>query len=292
MSKIMQYFYIFSKLTTSLVLLFIIIIMGYALLKSYKKVDSLSKGLEFSLKPMNDSISNNIGNYLSLEEKLNNTETKVNEIKMILDKEISSKNENTYKEEIKDLLKLNTLLQSQINEISSNLTKYQNNKNVNLLKENNTHTWSLKDLIIMKYKNGDNIKDELVYLENSLEDKSISFEKLYAIEFKKFYGLNNLYKEFNLSSKNYVNNKFSNKNRNSILSFLFKFISIRPNNIDIYDNEELNTLTQSKKFIEKGDINNALKKILIIDSEKIFFSKWIIQAEIYLEFITAIEKVG
>lgn len=292
MSKIMQYFYIFSKLTTSLVLLFIIIIMGYALLKSYKKVDSLSKGLEFSLKPMNDSISNNIGNYLSLEEKLNNTETKVNEIKMILDKEISSKNENTYKEEIKDLLKLNTLLQSQINEISSNLTKYQNNKNVNLLKENNTHTLSLKELIIMKYKNGDNIKDELVYLENSLEDKSISFEKLYAIEFKKFYGLNNLYKEFNLSSKNYVNNKFSNKNRNSILSFLFKFISIRPNNIDIYDNEELNTLTQSKKFIEKGDINNALKKILIIDSEKIFFSKWIIQAEIYLEFITAIEKVG
>ena len=292
MSKIMQYFYIFSKLTTSLVLLFIIIIMGYALLKSYKKVDSLSKGLEFSLKPMNDSISNNIGNYLSLEEKLNNTETKVNEIKMILDKEISSKNENTYKEEIKDLLKLNTLLQSQINEISSNLTKYQNNKNVNLLKENNTHTLSLKELIIMKYKNGDNIKDELVYLENSLEDKSISFEKLYAIEFKKFYGLNNLYKEFNLSSKNYVNNKFSNKNRNSILSFLFKFISIRPNNIDIYDNEELNTLTQSKKFIEKGDINNALKKILIIDIEKIFFSKWIIQAEIYLEFITAIEKVG
>ena len=292
MSKIMQYFYIFSKLTTSLVLLFIIIIMGYALLKSYKKVDSLSKGLEFSLKPMNDSISNNIGNYLSLEEKLNNTETKVNEIKMILDKEISSKNENTYKEEIKDLLKLNTLLQSQINEISNNLTKYQNNKNVNLLKENNTHTLSLKELIIMKYKNGDNIKDELVYLENSLEDKSISFEKLYAIEFKKFYGLNNLYKEFNLSSKNYVNNKFSNKNRNSILSFLFKFISIRPNNIDIYDNEELNTLTQSKKFIEKGDIDNALKKILIIDSEKIFFSKWIIQAEIYLEFITAIEKVG
>ena len=292
MSKIMQCFYIFSKLTTSLVLLFIIIIMGYALLKSYKKVDSLSKGLEFSLKPMNDSISNNIGNYLSLEEKLNNTETKVNEIKMILDKEISSKNENTYKEEIKDLLKLNTLLQSQINEISSNLTKYQNNKNVNLLKENNTHTLSLKELIIMKYKNGDNIKDELIYLENSLEDKSISFEKLYAIEFKKFYGLNNLYKEFNLSSKNYVNNKFSNKNRNSILSFLFKFISIRPNNIDIYDNEELNTLTQSKKFIEKGDIDNALKKILIINSEKIFFSKWIIQAEIYLEFITAIEKVG
>ena len=292
MSKIMQYFYIFSKLTTSLVLLLIVIIMGYALLKSYQKVDNLSKGLEFGLKPINDSISNNNDNYLSLKEKLNNTETKINEIKMMLDKEISSKDENIYKKEIKNLLELNTSLQSQINQISRNLADYKTNENLPLLKEDNNHTRSLKDLIIIKYKNGDDIKDELVYLENSLENKSISFEKLYAIEFKKFYGLNNLYNEFNLSSKDYVNTKFINKNKNSLLNFLFKFISIKPNNIDIYDNEELNILTQSKKFIEQDDIKNALKKILIIDSEKIFFSKWILQAEIYLEFITILEKVS
>jgi len=42
----MHYFYIFSKLTTSIVLTLIIIAMGYALLKSYQGVDNVAINLE------------------------------------------------------------------------------------------------------------------------------------------------------------------------------------------------------------------------------------------------------
>ena len=290
MSKIMQYFYIFSKLTTSLVLLLIVIIMGYALLQSYQKVDNLSESLNLSLKPLNELISKNKDNYLKLEKKFNSVEIKFDEIKIVIDKKLSLNNKEKIKKDIENLLTINSSLQNQINQLSDNIINIKNNKNLIFSKKKNKIN-SLKELIILKYKSGESVKDDITYLESISKIKSNNFEKIYTIEFKKFYGLKNLDNEFNLSSKKYINNKFVNEDKNSLLNFLFKFVSIKPSNLKIYHNEELNILNQAKKFVEQEKIENALEKILLIDSKKKYFTKWIEQSEMYIEFINEIKKV-
>ena len=151
---------------------------------------------------------------------------------------------------------------------------------------------SLVDIIFIKFKNGDNVINEISYLENLLpNNKKESFEKLYLIEFKNFYGLHNLKDEFNISVKRYINLNFLKDKKNSVLNFLFKFVVIKPNDLSVFENEELNILMSAKKLMEKEDIKNALSQIMRIDNNQAIFLKWINQAEIYLEFKNEIEKV-
>ena len=63
MNKITNYFYIFSKLTTSLVLLFIVFLMGYALFNSYKDVEITNNNLEDKIILLSNSIDQNKDNH-------------------------------------------------------------------------------------------------------------------------------------------------------------------------------------------------------------------------------------
>ena len=90
MSKITDYFYIFSKLTTSLVLLIIIIMLGYALVNSYKNVDKDVVNIEQRFKSLTDSVLNNDNNFIELNAKNKQIDNKLNEIVKILNENQST----------------------------------------------------------------------------------------------------------------------------------------------------------------------------------------------------------
>ena len=287
----MNYFYIFSKLTTSLVLILIIIFMGYALFKSYQGVDNVAINLESRFNSLSEMVLQNNKNYLNLGKKINQTENKISEIKNILTDSQSIINQSEYQKDVNNLININKKLENKINQITKKLETIDYN---NLKSQNNLDDQinSLIDIIFFKFKNGDNIKNEISYLENLLpNNKKESFEKLYLIEFKKFYGLKNLHNEFNVSAKKYVNQNFLENDKNHVLNFLFKFVTIRPNDLNVFENEELNILMSAKKLMGKEDIKNALSQIMRIDKNQKIFLKWINQANIYLEFKNEIGKV-
>ena len=287
----MHYFYIFSKLTTSIVLTLIIIAMGYALLKSYQGVDNVAINLESRFNSLSEMVLENNNNYLNLDKKINQTENKVSEIKNILTEDKSTINQSEYEKDISNLMNINKKLENKITQIAKKLEAV----NYNALKPQNNlddQINSLVDIIFIKFKNGDNVINEISYLENLLpNNKKESFEKLYLIEFKNFYGLHNLKDEFNISVQRYINLNFLKDKKNSVLNFLFKFVVIKPNDLSVFENEELNILMSAKKLMEKEDIKNALSQIMRIDNNQAIFLKWINQAEIYLEFKNEIEKV-
>ena len=117
------------------------------------------------------------------------------------------------------------------------------------------------------------------------------FEKLHVLDEKGFYGLKNLQIEFDKSAQEYVNSKFLEKNKNNVLNFIFKFVTINPSNLNYYENEYLNILTQAKKHMENNDISESLLKILELDPKEKFFYKWIYQSKKYLEFMKEIKKL-
>ena len=61
--------------------------------------------------------------------------------------------------------------------------------------------------------------------------------------------------------------------------------------MNTYHSDELNILIQAKKYMENENIKESLNKILLIDENSNFFSKWIGQAKIYLDFTKEIAKV-
>ena len=293
MNKIIGYFYIFSKLTTSLVLMLIILFMGYALTKSYQGKKKDSNNLEIEYSYLKESIADNDNKFIILNTETKEIKKQVVEIKKLLKNNKFSENYSENADNITTLIDLQKQLESKINKIESKLNNLEIKKSINKNPNLNNQITPIIDLIVLKYKNGEEIDNELLYLESIAPvNKLYIFEKLNVIKLNKFYGLLNLSNEFNRSVNVYVNFKFNSTQKKSILSFLLKFISIKPNNLSKYENEELNLLMNVKKMIDKEDINSASKLILNLDNHDKFFIKWKNQSNIYMDFISLLEKVS
>ena len=91
--------------------------------------------------------------------------------------------------------------------------------------------------------------------------------------------------------KEFVKNKFLEKNENKIINLLSNFIFIKPNQKSIYKNEELNDLSQARKYMIEENLEESLKHIKKIDLKQSYLSEWISQTKIYIEFKNTLKKV-
>ena len=293
MTKITEYFYIFSKLTTSLVLFLIIIVMGYAFFKSYQGIDDNNVNLENKISSLSSDVMLNYNNFEKIVKKINDTDKSIDEIKKILlQKDTDTKNAN-YKEDIENLIKLNEELQKQVDKLTLNLKNIDNEVNTDSRSIKSRQIPTLIKLIFIKYENGESVRNEILLLEDLLQpNKEEIFEKISLLELKKFYGFKNLEKIFDDSARGFVKTKFAKNNQNYVINFLLKFVSIQPSNLTIYENEDLNILMRAKKNLEIGNIQQSLDQILLIKENDMFFTEWVEQVKIYLEFKSLIEKVS
>lgn len=293
MTKITEYFYIFSKLTTSLVLFLIIIVMGYAFFKSYQGIDDNNVNLENKISSLSSDIMINYNNFEKIVKKINDTNKSIDEIKKIfLQEDTDTKNAN-YKEDIENLIKLNEELQKQVDKLTLNLKNIDNEANNDSRSIESRQIPTLIKLIFIKYENGESVRNEILLLEDLLQpNKEEIFEKISLLELKKFYGFKNLEKIFDDSARGFVKTKFAKNNQNYVINFLLKFVSIQPSNLTIYENEDLNILMRAKKNLEIGNIQQSLDQIFLIKENDIFFTEWVEQVKIYLEFKSLIEKVS
>jgi len=293
MTKITEYFYIFSKLTTSLVLFLIIIVMGYAFFKSYQGIDDNNVNLENKISSLSSDIMINYNNFEKIVKKINDTNKSIDEIKKIfLQEDIDTKNAN-YKEDIENLIKLNEELQKQVDKLTLNLKNIDNEVNTDSRSIESRQIPTLIKLIFIKYENGESVRNEILLLEDLLKpNKEEIFEKISLLELKKFYGFKNLEKIFDDLAREFVKTKFAKNNQNYVINFLLKFVSIQPSNLTIYENEDLNILMRAKKNLEIGNIQQSLDQIFLIKENDMFFTEWVEQVKIYLEFKSLIEKVS
>ena len=293
MTKITEYFYIFSKLTTSLVLFLIIIVMGYAFFKSYQGIDDNNVNLENKISSLSSDVMLNYNNFEKIVKKINDTDKSIDEIKKILLQEDTDTKNANYKEDIENLIKLNEELQKQVDKLTLNLKNIDNEVNTDSRSIESRQIPTLIKLIFIKYENGESVRNEILLLEDLLQpNKEEIFEKISLLELKKFYGFKNLEKIFDDSAREFVKTKFAKNNQNYVINFLLKFVSIQPSNLTIYENEDLNILMRAKKNLEIGNIQQSLDQILLIKENDMFFTEWAEQVKIYLEFKSLIEKVS
>ena len=292
MFKITDYFYAFSKLLTSFILLGFLAVLGYALYISYKDVDENAINLEQKFSNVTKEINLNSEKFSKIEEMINNNSQSLAEI----NKNFTNSNSNSQIQKLQmennELLKEIKIIKSQIKNILNvnndviNNTKDENDFSSKNIKE-------LKDLIILKYENGEIVSNEIIRLESLANDTpALIFEKLFLLEEKNFFGKEKLIKEFDLSVQKYVEKKFMEENNNSIIKFFLKYISIKPNDLDLYDSEDLNILLRAKNHLNSEEYLQSLNQVLSIKSSQEYFEKWISQINLYIDFKKNIKKVN
>ena len=275
-------FYLLTKLTTTLILFFAVLFLGYLLVKSYKvnneeshiitidnKINALSQSIEnYSQKliSINQKVSNNEKSLSLLNETFDN-----NFVDVILD-EFLKKNQN-----LQDQI---TNLGNSINSSEDRIIKHNENKGANNTVSN------LVNLIILKYENGSNINAELLLLQNQTYDdsKKAYLEKLFILSDQKFIGIINLQNQFEILMREYLNDYYKKKNNNLFINYLINFFYIEPNHNSNLKNETLKRFSVIKNKLYEKDIKSSLEYLSLIDGSDVYFKRWIKEATNYIDF--------
>ena len=275
-------FYILTKLTTTLILFFTVLFLGYLLVKSYKvnNEESYIITIDDKINALSQSIENYSQQLISINQKASNNEKSLSLLNETL-------NNNFADAKFDKLLKKNQNLQEQITNLANSINssenriiKYNENKGVNNTVSN------LINLIELKYENGSNINAELLLLQNQIHDdsKKAYLEKLFILSDQKFIGIVNLQNQFEKLMREYLNDYYKKKNNNLFINYLINFFYIEPNYNSNFKNETLKRFSIIKNKLYEKDIKSSLKYLSLIDDSDIYFNSWIEEAKNYVDF--------
>jgi len=290
MNKFIGNLYLFSKLTTTLVLFLIVLLMGYAFVKSYQSQNTNNFKLDEKLLSLIDTIDENQQNLKIIKNKALSTEIALNKFKESLENNQTS-NEN---KNIEILLKENEILKKKLNSLSSELELIKKDSSkVQINNQNDNSFEETVNLIELKFNNGENVTNNIFFLQqiNNNQNFESTIEKLIILSEKNFFGLQNLSYNFEDSSQKYLNYKFLKENDNRFIRILSNFVNIQPNSRKEFDNVILKKLFETKQKIKENNITLSLKTIESLPSNDNFFKYWKDQANIYIEFKKNLDKL-
>jgi len=295
MKKTLEYLYIFSKFSTSLILLISILVIVYFFYISFKNQE---KSTNDQTEIFYEKLNQNSEEIYKVLKKVEITDSALVEIKKLL----QAMPEDNNLQKINDLnLKINEL-SSKLDKISINLTEIKTLKNIQENKEflaNNNKSSILEknksqiaNLAIFKFENNLDFTEELGILQNLNEtNKNHIFEKINLINLKNYRGniflKNTFSKELGIFLKNKIND-----NNNFITNSLMEFILVEPSKKNNIKNNEINTLNEIISLLQQKKYISSYEKISIINNYEIYFSKTINQLKIAMEFIQLIERVS
>jgi len=282
-------FYLLTKLTTTFILFFAVLFLGYLLVKSYKvnNEESYIITIDDKINALSQSIENYSQKLISINQKVSNNDKSLSLLNETLDNINETLDNNFVDAKFDELLKKNQNLQEQITNLSNSIhssenriIKYNENKDVDNTVSN------LINLITLKYENGSNINAELLLLQNQIHDdsKKAYLEKLFILSDQKFIGMVNLQNQFEKFMREYLNDYYKKKNNNLFVNYLINFFYIEPNHNSNFKNETLKRFSMIKNKLYEKDIKSSLEYLSLIDDNDIYFNSWIEEAKNYIDF--------
>ena len=275
-------FYLLTKLTTTIILFFTVLFLGYLLVKSYKvnNEESYIITIDDKINALSQSIENYSQKLISINQKVSNNKKSLSPLNETLDN-------NFVDAKFDELLKKNQNLQEQITNLANSINssenriiKYNEDKGVH------NNVANLINLIELKYENGSNINSELLLLQNQIHDdsKKAYLEKLFILSDQKFIGIVNLQNQFERLMREYLNDYYKKRNNNLFINYLINFFYIEPNYNSNFKNETLKRFSIIKNKLYEKDIKSSLEYLSLIDDSDIYFNSWIEEAKDYIDF--------
>jgi len=274
-------FYFLTKLTTTFILFFAVLFLGYLLVKSYtvNNEESYIIIIDDKLNALSQSIENYSQELISINQKVSNNENSLSLLSETLDN-------NLVDAKLDELSKKNQNLQEQIKNLGNSTNSSENTIKYNQNKDVNNTIFNLISLIELKYENGSNINAELLLLQNQIHDdsKKAYLEKLFILSDQKFIGIVNLKNQFEKLMREYLNDYYKKKSNNLFINYLINFFYIEPNYNSNIKDQTLKRFSIIKNKLYEKDIKSALEYLSLIDESDIYFNSWIEEANNYIAF--------
>ena len=292
MKKIINYLYIFSKLSTSFILLFILLIFGYFFYISFKNQETSNNDQSELINKLNQ----NVENLSKLSKKIENTENSLDELKTsiqnITNRDQSIKVSLNKKIEELDLGLKNILVDLQ--EI-----KTSNNSESNKVLSNNILTpvidknkKEIIKLINYKFENNLDFTEDLDILQNFDDSNNQHiYEKINLIILKNFRGHEFLKDIYSQELNIYLKEKFNKNSLNIISKSLMSFVTIEPSKTNTIKNNETLLLKEIRALIEEKNYKTSYTRIITLDNYEKYFEETINQIQIANDFKTLINKI-
>ena len=286
MKNILSKFYLFSKLSFSLSLLLILILLGYLFYRSYSSLSASENNKALQNNNLQNSINLNSSKIQKIELLISENNIKLNNIFDVLDKKNENIDSNNILKEIQnDFINIKTELKNIQIELQNNkITKEQLPKS-NIDKINITN---IAKLIKLKFENGKDYSTELELFSNIIGNESVHIaEKLYIINNKKFLGSEFLISSFKKETNNYISANLIKKNK--LIETMLPYIEIQPSKSKKLSDSRLIAIGNILTQLEKNKYLEAAQSIKSIDENNNFFNSTIQQLSIAIEFKNTIE---
>ena len=292
MKKILDYLYIFTKLSTSFILLSILIIFGYFFYISFKNQEIANND---QLEIIN-KLNQNVENLSKLSKKIEITEDSLDQLKFSIQN-------ITNPDQSKEILLLNKKIEELDLGLKNILVDLQEIKTLNV-SESNKHPSNnilipvidknkkeIIKLINYKFENNLDFTEELDILENySNSNNQHIFEKINLIRLKNFRGNEFLKDTYSQELDIYLKEKLNNNSLNFISKSLMGFVAIEPSTTNDIKNNEILILKEISNLLEAKNYKTSYKKIITLNNYETYFKKTINQIQIANDFKKLINK--
>ena len=293
MKKVFEYLYIFSKLSTSFILLFILLIFGYFFYVSFKNQE-ISDNDQIELI---NNLNQNEENLSKLSKKIETTENSLGLLKTSIENITKS-------DQSKEVILLNKKIEELDLGLKKILVDLQEIKSSNISESNKTTSNNISTSIIEKnkkeiinlinYKFEKNLDftEELDMLQNFDDNKNQHiFEKINLIRSKNFRGNNFLKNTYTQELDLYLKDKLNNNSHNIIPKSIMSLITIEPSKNNDIRNSETLVLKDIRALLEEKNYKSSYKKIITLDSYETYFKQTISQIQIANDFKKLINKI-
>ena len=292
MKKTLDYLYIFSKLSTSFILLFILIVFGYFFYISYKNQETSNNDQSELINKLNQ----NVENLSKLSKKIEITENSLDQLKFSIQN-------ITNPDQSKEILLLNKKIEELDLGLKNILVDLQEIKTLNVSEPNNhlsnnilnpvidKNKKELIKLINYKFENNLDFTEELDILENfGNSNNQHIFEKINLIRSKNFRGNEFLKNIYSQELDIYLKEKLNNNSLNFISKSLMSFVAIEPSTTNDIKNNETLVLKEIGNLLEVKNYKISYKKIITLENYETYFKETINQIKIANDFNKLINK--
>ncbi len=287
MKKIFESLYLFSKFGISFTLLICLFVSLYILYVNYQKEGMVSQNQSIVDNELlininkNTSLINEIFNEVKINEK------SLSEITKYIETIPSKSSNEDYKKIYKSIDNLNKNFEKLSREIkdikNKDVSLYKNTNKTNELKKENKV--DIVNLILLKYENNINFEKELEYLATIVDETDFSnIEKLSILSKSPYKGHQYLIEIFD----NEVNDSLKimiNQNPESFLSkVIMPYVNISPTSENKITSDLVMQMKEIKLNIQKGNIEEALKTLILIIEYDKMFALSSLEMKKYIEF--------
>ena len=286
MKKTLDYLYIFSKLSTSFILLFLLIIFGYFFYLSFKNQETSNND---QLELIN-KLNQNVENLSKLSKKIEITENSLDQLKTSI-QNISNSDQS------KEVVLLNKKIEELDLGLKNILVDLQEIKTLNISESNKTPANNILTTVIdknkkeiirlinYKFENNLDFTEELDILQNfDNSNNQHIYEKINLIRLKNFRGNEFLKDIYSQELDIYLKEKFNQNSLNFISKSLMSFVKIKPSKTNNIKSNETLLLKEISTLLEEKNYKTSYTQIITLDSYATYFKETINQIQIANDF--------